>query len=240
MNQAQELYREGKLTEAIASLQTYLRDRPGEKTARSFLFELLCFAGEFDRARKQLSILAEGSKESGLGAAFYLAALAGETERQAWYDNAPGTKAPASGDPVNGCLDGKPFAGIRDIDPRMGESLELFAAGNYHRISLRNLKAITFDPPARVRDLYWRTAAIETSAEMGSSDLDSILVPVLYPQTWLFDDDLTRLGRTTDFAPSGAGFEVPFGQRIFEMGGRQVPILEIRRIEFDCGEGSNG
>src|SRR3954469_16288858 len=99
MHQAEELYRAGKLTEAIGSLQNYLRDHPSDKKARSFLFELLCFAGEWQRARKHLAILGEQSNESKYGIAFYLAALGAEEERQAFYDGG-GAPAPTDVSPA--------------------------------------------------------------------------------------------------------------------------------------------
>ena len=242
MQQAQELYREGKLTEAIISLQALLREKPADRRARNFLFELLCFTGEFDRARKQLAVLAEDSNETRLGVSFYFAALAAEAERQAWYEDS----APRSGedaeepdpsvqpDSVRGTCDGEQFAGIRDLDDRLGGSLEFLTAGKYHRIAFRNLASLEFSAPVRVRDTYWRTANAELSADMDSTALDSILVPVLYPQTFLFDDDQTRLGRNTDFAVDGKGHEIPCGQRILIVGGRQIPLLEIQSITFDA------
>jgi type VI secretion system protein ImpE len=47
---AAELYREGRLDEAIEALGQALRDSPEDTRRRTFLFELLCFAGNYDRA----------------------------------------------------------------------------------------------------------------------------------------------------------------------------------------------
>lgn len=233
MRQAQDFYREGRLTEAIASLQSHLRDQPGDQRARSFLFELLCFAGEFDRARKQLLAFAQDSNNSRLGVTFYVAALTAEKERQAWYEDGSAFE-PASGGEVSGVCNGRPFKGISDLDRRLGGSLEFLVAGKYHRIAFRNLRRIEMSSPTRVRDLYWRTASAEMSEQLGSTEIDSMLIPVLYPHSWLFEDDRTRLGRTTDFAISSTGAEIPCGQRILVMGGEQIPLLDIQSIEFDC------
>jgi type VI secretion system protein ImpE len=244
MQRAQELFREGKLTEAISHLQSVLRDKPTDKRARTFLFELLCFAGEFDRARKQLGVLAEDTQQTKLGVSFYLAALSAEMDRQAWYQlPAPpvvdSTGEDSTGGSVRGVCDGVPFSGIHDLDSRLGGSLEFLTAGKYHRVAFSNLARLEFSPTVRARDAYWRVATLEFTAEMGSTQLDSILVPVLYPQTYLFEDDLTRLGRTTDFAETAEGEEIPCGQRILVIGGREIPILEITSIDFD-GTGPAG
>jgi type VI secretion system protein ImpE len=239
MPTAQELYREGRLSEAIAALQSLLRDQPGDKRARSFLFELLCFAGEFERARKQLTALGEDAKESKLGIAFYFAALRAEEERQAYYQNpppagegeAPSPPAEAQA-PVSGRCNGKAFSGIRDLDPRLGDSLEFLAAGKYQRMAYRYLAKIEFSAPTRVRDLYWLPANAQTTSALGSTDLESILVPVLYPFSYLFDDDQTRLGRSTDWTELD-GEEIPCGQRVLIIGGEEVPLVSLRTLEFD-------
>ena len=42
---ANELFRSGKLTEAIRALGEEIRQNPLDTKKRTFLFELLCFAG---------------------------------------------------------------------------------------------------------------------------------------------------------------------------------------------------
>jgi len=54
-----ELYQAGRLNDAIKALSAELRDNPTDTKRRTFLFEMLCFAGEYDRADKQLEVLAE-------------------------------------------------------------------------------------------------------------------------------------------------------------------------------------
>ena len=51
--QAQQLYQAGKLDEAIETLGAEVRDNPTDTQRRAFLFELLRFAGKYDRAEKQ-------------------------------------------------------------------------------------------------------------------------------------------------------------------------------------------
>ena len=58
---AKELFQAGKLTEAIQSLTVEVRSNPTDPRRRSFLFELLTLAGEFDRAFKHLDVLAQTS-----------------------------------------------------------------------------------------------------------------------------------------------------------------------------------
>lgn len=59
--QAKELLDAGRLTAAIEQLGQEVKARPADTQRRTFLFELLCFAGEYDRAKRQLDGLALGA-----------------------------------------------------------------------------------------------------------------------------------------------------------------------------------
>ena len=75
---AQELFQAGKLNEAVQALGAELRDNPTDVRRRTFLFELLCFAGEYDRAEKQLDVLATDGRPP-KWARCYIARLARRT-----------------------------------------------------------------------------------------------------------------------------------------------------------------
>src|SRR5262249_30863514 len=106
---ARELYQAGKLDEAVLALNGELRNHPDDVKRRTFLFELLCFAGNFDRAEKQLDILAQGSPEAMTGALMYRAALAAERSRREMFEK---KEYPTEGSVVRepgGSLNGTPF-----------------------------------------------------------------------------------------------------------------------------------
>ena len=56
---ALSLYRAGHLQEAIDALGDELKKQPLDTKRRTFLFELLCFAGEYERAEKHLDVLSD-------------------------------------------------------------------------------------------------------------------------------------------------------------------------------------
>ena len=64
---AKQLFQAGKLNEAMKALAAEVRDNPTDPRRRTFLFELLCFAGEYDRAEKHLHVLAQGNSQVGDG-----------------------------------------------------------------------------------------------------------------------------------------------------------------------------
>ena len=79
---AQELFRAGRLAEALKALSAEVRDNPTDPRRRTFLFELLCFSGDYDRADKQLEVLGQAGPQSELGVVLYRAALYAERQRQ--------------------------------------------------------------------------------------------------------------------------------------------------------------
>ena len=58
-----DFFNAGRVTDAIAALSAWLRDNPGDVPQRTFLFELLCFAGQYDRAEKQLAFFPRAIRE---------------------------------------------------------------------------------------------------------------------------------------------------------------------------------
>ena len=75
---AEGLLRESKLDEAVDSFSEHLKDNPEDSQGRTFLFELLCFRGDYDRASTHLKMLGGQSKDAGVGALLYEGALHAE------------------------------------------------------------------------------------------------------------------------------------------------------------------
>src|ERR1035437_504491 len=122
---AQELFKAGKLNEAIEALGVEVRDHPTDARRRTFLFELLCFKGDYDRAEKHLNILADATPDSRVGAILYFSALHAERVRHDLFEKKDYPVTPASGNPRGGTLNGQPFETLEDADPRLGPRLEL-------------------------------------------------------------------------------------------------------------------
>jgi type VI secretion system protein ImpE len=230
---AQELFRAGKLAEAVQALGAELRDNPADAKRRTFLFELLCFAGDYQRAEKQLDVLASDGQTAEMGALLYRAALHAERIRQTIFEkqNYPLTD-PESDTPASGTLNGKPFQFFSDADPRLGARLEVFAAGDYLWIPLHHIASVELQAPARLRDLLWTPAIVRTGPAFKGKELGEVLLPALSPLSWKHADDQVRLGRATDWQDDGAGNVLPFGQKIFAVDEDDIPILEIRKLEF--------
>jgi len=79
---AKELFSAGKLQAAIDAQLQEVRTAPLDAGQRTFLFELLAFAGELDRAAAQLNVLSQETNERGWGANVYQNLLAAEEKRR--------------------------------------------------------------------------------------------------------------------------------------------------------------
>ncbi len=204
---------------------------PRIRKSRIFLFELLCFSGQYDRAAKQLSVLAEGSKELEMGATLYYSALHAEKSRHDLFKKQDFPKEPAAPSP-KGKLNGKPFESIRDADPQIGARLEVYGAGAYLWIPFQHISSIQIQPIKRLRDTLWTPAFVLTGPTFQGTDIGEVIIPAVYPFSWNSHDETVWLGRTTEWVADDEGQEFPVGHKVFIVDGEEVPLLNVQTIEF--------
>jgi type VI secretion system protein ImpE len=227
---ARELFEQGKVREAEKALTAYLREHPTDVAQRTFLFELLCFSGEYARAEKQLAALAQSNSESEMGAILYYAALHAERTRHDLFgrDELPknGTVSPS------GVLNGRRFRCLQDADPEIGPRLEVFAAGAYLWIPFEHIASIEMEKPRRLRDTLWTPAFVRTGPSFQGKELGEVLIPAIYPYSWKHPDESVWLGRVTDWMSDEHGNQYPVGQKMLLLDGEEVPFLEMRSLQF--------
>jgi type VI secretion system protein ImpE len=235
---AVELFQSGRLQEAIQALGEEVRNAPLDARRRTFLFELLCFAGEYDRAEKHLNFLSDSSQAAGLGSLLYRSAIHAEKTRQRMFSDG---SYPPSVPPKNasGQWHGGKFSEFCDADERIGAALEVFVAGSYTWISLEQIASIEIPKPRRLRDLLWTPAVVTAVPAFSSMQLGEVLLPVLYPLSWKHQNDAVRLGRSTIWEEIGeqSSVFIPFGQKLFLIDGQEIPILELGTIELTAKTG---
>lgn len=229
---ADDLFRAGQLEEAIELLGVEVRSNPTNAQRRTFLFELLCFAGEHDRAEKQLDVLASGTRAAEMGALLYRAALHAERIRQDMFrKNTYPNTSPVPPAP-SGTLNGRPFTSLTDADPRIGARLEIFAAGQYTWIPFEHIASVRMDSPKRLRDLLWAPAIVRTGPALRDTELGEVLLPVLAALTADHHDPAVRLGRLTDWTAAPDEPPRPAGQKLLLVDGEEFPILELRELDI--------
>ena len=79
---ASELFQAGQLQAAIDAQTQKVKANPADQAARLFLFELFLFAGDLDRARKQLDVLRYDNPQATAAVESYRHALTAEQSRR--------------------------------------------------------------------------------------------------------------------------------------------------------------
>jgi type VI secretion system protein ImpE len=235
---AKQLFEAGKVREAEKQLTAYLRDHPMDTGQRTFLFELLCFSGDYDRAAKQLSVLAQGGAQAELGAVLYYSALHAEKTRHEILEKQQFSRDVSAASP-SGKLNGRPFKSLRDADPDLGARLEVFAAGACLWVPFEHIASVEMEAPSRLRDTLWRPAMVRAGSSFQGTELGEVLIPALYPFSWKHPDEAVWLGRVTDWAADDEGNQYPSGQKIWLCDGEEIPFLEIRSLEFSVEQAAS-
>jgi type VI secretion system protein ImpE len=228
---AKELLVAGRVRDAESALNAHLRNNPADAGQRTFLFELLCFSGQYDRAEKHLGVLAKGNSEAEMGAVLYYSALHAEKTRHSMFQKQEYPKEPAPPSPP-GKLNGKPFTSISDADPEIGARLELYAAGAYLWIPFQHIASVQMEAPKCLRDTLWASAFVMTGPEFKGTDIGQAILPAVYPFSWKSDDESLWLGHATEWVRDDEGNEFPVGQKMYIVDDEEVPLLEIRSLEF--------
>lgn len=225
-------FQAGELDQAIMVLGEELRSNPLDPQRRTFLFELLCFAGQYDRAEKQLDILAgQAGEEKSLGLLAYRSALHAQRTREAMFlsGDYPQAQAEPAG---NGFCNGETFEDFSDTDPRVGEHFELFVAGSYTWVPFRFVQNLDIEPPTKLRDLLWAKGRVTLVPGAPFQEMGEVFLPVLTPLAHKSSDASVRLGRATLWTVEKNGEQVPDGQKIFQVDDVEMPFLEVRRLTW--------
>lgn len=77
-----QLFQDGKIDEAIQALTASIRANPTDAGLRTFLFDLLCFQGNLERAVKQLDLIADASPDSQTAAMTFRGVIFAEESRR--------------------------------------------------------------------------------------------------------------------------------------------------------------
>lgn len=231
MNKLSSLLDEGKLDTAIEQVTGELRARPDDLQLRTSLFELLCFAGRWDRAEKQLDVLGS-SEERRTGALLYLGAITAERAREDTVTR-KAYGAPPDGT-TGGSLNGTSFTSISDADPRVGARLEVFMGADCMWVPFASIASVRMESPKRLRDLIWMPAEVRLHGAGNAAAQPQVLLPALAVFSWRHADPQVRLGRMTVWEEVN-GEEIPRGQKMLLVDGEEISLLEIRSLEFSEG-----
>ncbi len=262
---ARDLIKAGKLSEARKRLTEEVRSSPADLGKRTLLFQVLSFGGEWSKAEQHLdAIVTQDSKREG-GVQVYKNLIQGEKERlevarlsrrpsflpetppyaeiyfaayqkvlEQKTDEAAGLidEIDARRPPLSGTVDGSSFEGFQDTDALLSFFLEAFVHGRYIWIPFESIREISVSPPNSLFDLLWVPARVATWEGLALS----CYLPVLYPESFVHEDERIKLGRMTDWKPLGGPFSKGLGQHVYQVGDEEKALLEIREVLFSPSE----
>jgi len=259
---AAELYRAGNLAEAIQAATDEVKRRPSDTSPRGLLAELLCFAGDFERADKQLDAISSLDPATALGVSLFRQLIRGEQARQQFYTDG---RLPEFLEPPSPRLKSHLDASIRIREGRPAEAAALLDEAEQQRpelpgtcgtrpsADLRDIDDLTasfFEVITSTGKYYWvpmeRVESIEFHEPARPRDLlwrrthmivrggpdGEVFLPAIYAGSHTAADDRIRLGRMTEW---DGGENVPIrgkGQRVFAVGEEDVSILELKQISI--------
>jgi type VI secretion system protein ImpE len=227
---AKQLFEQGRVRDAQQALSEWLRGHPEDTVQRTFLFELLCFSGDWERAERQLDVLRSAAGPRELGGILYFSAVYAERTRHATFAGAARPEMPATKN-LCGALNGRQFRSITDADSAIVARLEIFAAGSYLLLAFEHIESIRMAAPTKLRDTLWIPARVRTTTSLHGGELGEVLIPAVYPFSWKEPQEAVWLGRETRWLEEGQAAR-PVGQKILVVDSEDVPILEVRELEF--------
>jgi len=262
MATAKELFDQGRLAAATEAITAEVKANPSDLQRRTFLFELLCFSGDWDRAEKQIDVLAQQSMESAVSVHVYRDNIKAERERKKLFSEGSHPhfliEPPAYVDVHFEALDrlrkGDPKAAREALD-RAEEARPAFAGKwndetfsdfrDYNDLTGPVLELIVKDKYAWLP--FEQIRRIEIDAPRKLRDLvwlpariqaadgttGEVYIPVLYAGSSEQGDDRIRLGRMTEWKAIGEEVYAGCGQRLFLADDQERSILETRTVTLD-------
>lgn len=265
MTQAKSLFEAGKLTEAIEELLREVKANPTDIARRTFLFELSCFAGDWERAGRQLDAIGVQSAEAEMGVQVYRNCIKAERDRarliadglQPHFLSEPPAYVDMHLDAFNRLREGNASEARRTLDLAEEERPAFAVRVNGEPFADFRDYDDFFGPVLEliVQDKYtWlpleQIVRMEidepkhlrdllwASAIIETTDKElKAFLPVLYPASSGEANDLVQLGRMTDWKEVGEELYLGRGLHLFAVEGAERPLLEVRSVEFEGAAG---
>jgi type VI secretion system protein ImpE len=260
---AKELFDAGQLAAAIEQLNHDVRAHPTDVRQRTFLFELLCFAGDYGRAARQLDVLSHQDAATDVGVQVYRNILTAVEARERLFTHGdqPDFLAPAA-PYVDHHL--QALQQLCAVQPAAAKAL-LEQAAQARPGLTGHLNGQAFNDFRNSDDILGCVLEVfiqrhyiwlpleqikqltippptklrdllwtPATLELHTGPIGDVFLPVLYPGSHTSDDDHIKLGRMTDWLAAAEGVVRGMGQHVFLVGEDEHALLEIRSLGFAC------
>jgi type VI secretion system protein ImpE len=257
---ASEFFKAGKLSEAIDAQIKEVKANAADHGKRLFLFELLAFAGDLDRARRQIDAINYGEVERDTAVLSYRNLLDAEQARRRLFQNGVAPQFLLE-PPEHVRL--RLEAANRLREQRFTEAGELLTKAEESRATVSG--QLNDKPFASLRDCddmfgpvlevmahgkyYWVPLEqidtltmnpprfprdllwVSARLEIRGGDAGDVFLPALYPGSHEHADDQVRLGRMTDWKSPPSGPVLGVGLRMFLVDEDPLSILDWKSLQ---------
>ncbi|HQU43649.1 MAG TPA: type VI secretion system accessory protein TagJ [Pirellulales bacterium] len=257
---AKELFTSGDLPGAVSAAVAEVKQHPSDNARRTFLFELLCFMGDLDRAQKQLDAIGQLDSQSDWAVQVYTNILHAERRRRQFFADGlkpeflldPPPYVQLSLDAVNRLREGR-ADDAQGLLSRSEEARPTIAGVVNGQVAdeLRDCDDVlaAFVELFVIRDYVWlpleQVRELETSPPERPRDLlwlpvrltlsDGVqqrgYLPTLYCGSHEHADNRVKLGRMTDWS-DGAGPVRGSGLHTWLAGDDALGLLDVRNAQL--------
>jgi type VI secretion system protein ImpE len=262
MQTAREYFEAGRLQEAIQAMNAEVKSHPTDGNRRGFLAELLCLAGNLERADTQFDAMMQQEPKLAVGISLIRQLIRGEQARRQFF--AEGRAPELVGTPpeyLKRAIEasilyrggdkagaGRILNEVEEMRPRVAGTSDGRPFDDFR--DLDDLTACFFEvitstgkyfaiPVEQVEFVEFRQPErprdlIWRRALMTVRDGPDgeVFLPGIYAPLAAEIDDGAKLGRSTDWIGGGDEPVRGVGQRTFLVGDESVPIMQLGRIEF--------
>ncbi len=263
---ATEHFKAGRLREAVDAQVSEVKAKPSDSERRVFLFELLLFTGELERARKQIDAIQYDEVERQTALLGYRSLLDSEEARRKVFR---GEAAPEFFE--------EPFDSVRNrveavvalakgdietarklLEDANEDAAPISAVANGKSVvELRDaddLFGTVLEVMAKGK-YYWvplesvaamafnppkyprDTVYFPAKLQLLDGSTGDVYLPVMYPGSHEHPDDLVKLGRSTEWRDHGGlGPILGCGQKTLLAGEDALGLLELRDLQVTAGE----
>jgi type VI secretion system protein ImpE len=259
---AKALYEAGELQAAIDAVTQAVKSNPSDVRHRTFLFELLCFAGDFDRAERQLDVIGHQSATAEVGVQVYRNNLKAERDRARLF--ADGLHPYFLSDPppyvelhleaINRLREGNFEEAHQLLNQAEEERPALIGKLNgkqfldfrdYDDVIGPVLELIVQDhytwlPFEQIKQIEIGAPKqlrdlMWAAARVESTDgtIGEVFIPALYSGSSDHPNDQVKLGRMTDWNKIDGDLFLAAGLRLFLVDDQDKALFEVRTVEID-------
>lgn len=261
MNEAKPLLESGNLSGAIEAALALVKSNPTNASARIFLFELSAFAGDWERAKRQLDVIGHQDTTAMIGSKIYEQCVIAEGKRAEFFSKGAKPEFLATPpDYIYGLLTANnrvregSLTEAREILDKTEEERPAFACKingadmedfrDYNDLTSVILEVIIKDsyvwvPFEQIEKITFTTPKslrdhfwLQAELHTDNGTNGDVFIPALYNDSWRSGDDKVRLGKITDWRDIGEDIYVGEGTKLFAVGSEHKTILDFQTIEF--------